>query len=108
MTTDQLPVGQVRAAVADIRRGFIVAYPLEDYGELTKDRSITFKPSQWQGDERDLYRGVIVDLYSVTLSARGWRAREARPVTPSIIKDDTATPTSATRNKENPNVRFPR
>jgi hypothetical protein len=101
MTVEQGAVEQVRAAVADIRRGFVVTYPLEDYGELTKDRSITFTPSQWRGDERDLYRGAIVDLYGVTLSARGWRAREARPVTPRIRKQEPG-------NKESSNGRLSR
>ncbi|OGC86641.1 hypothetical protein A2949_00070 [Candidatus Adlerbacteria bacterium RIFCSPLOWO2_01_FULL_54_21b] len=99
--TDHAPMEQVRAAVADIRHGFIVTYPLEDYGELTRDRSITFTPRQWQGDERDLYPGVIVDLYGVTLSARGWRAREARPVTPRVRKQET-------RSRENANGRLSR
>jgi hypothetical protein len=93
MSTDLAPVEQVRAAIADIRPGFIVTYPLEDYGELTKDRSVTFAPNQWKGDGRDLYRGAIVDLYGVTLSTKGWRAREARPVTPRIGKQES-------RNKE--------
>lgn len=98
MNTDLAPMEQVRAAVADIRQGFIVTYPIENYGELTKDRSVTFTPRQWKGDEHDLYRGAMVDLYGVTLSTRGWRAREARPVTPRIRKQEP-------RNKENTNGR---
>ncbi len=94
---------QVRAAIADIRGSFIVTYPLEDYGELTKDRSVTFAPSQWRGDQRDLYRGAIVDLYGVTLSARGWRAREARPVTPRLSSQKPGV-----RNKEATNDRISR
>ena len=101
MSTNLASMEQVRAAVADIREGFIVTYPLEDYGELTKNRSITFTPSQWQGDKRDLYRGVIVDLYGVTLSTHGWRAREARPVTPRVTKQEQ-------RNKENTHGRISR
>lgn len=103
MGTDKLPDESVRATVADIRQNFVVTYPLEDYGELTRDRSVTFAPDLWKGDKRDLYRGAIVDLYGVTLSAKGWRAREARPVTPRIKKQR-----SATRNKDSSDGRISR
>lgn len=71
----------VRATVAKVQDDYVVAYPLADCGDLTRNDSVTFSLSQWQG-RRDPQHGQVVELLDTSLYMRGWRAESARPVIP--------------------------
>lgn len=71
----------VRATVAKVQDDYVVAYPLADCGDLTRNDSVTFSLSEWQG-RTEPQSGQIVELIDTALYRRGWRAFGARPVTP--------------------------
>ncbi len=73
----------VRATIVKVREleGYVVAYPLTDHGDLTRNDSVTFSLSEWQGEWEPDY-GQVVELIGTELYMRGWRAVCARPITP--------------------------
>lgn len=71
----------VRASVAKVMEDYVVAYPLADCGDLTRNDSVTFSLSEWQGKTEPQY-GQVVELIDTELYLRGWRADAARPVKP--------------------------
>ena len=71
----------VHATVAKIvGDDYAVTYPVQDYGELTTDSSVTFSLSVWRGKRGMLSEGLVVKLSEVALHQQGWRAGWAQPV----------------------------
>lgn len=82
MSTQQDPYDDpIRASVAKVEESYVVAYPLNDCGDLSNRDCVTFSLSDWQ-DRNEPERGQVVELIDTALYVRGWRARSARPVTP--------------------------
>lgn len=79
----------VRATVAKVQDDYVVAYPLADRGDLTRNDSVTFSLSEWQG-RTEPQCGQIVELIDTALYRRGWRAFSARPVTPQSSNQQIA------------------
>jgi len=72
----------IRAVVTKVEENYVVAYPIEDCGDLRMNDSVTFSLSFWEGD-RDPQCEQVVELFGTTLFIRGWRAERARPVIPT-------------------------
>lgn len=78
---DHDPSSLVRGRVAKVYETYAVAFPLESMGDLTPRDSVTFSLDTWHGSETPQH-AQIVTLVNPMLYMRGWRAREAYPVTP--------------------------
>ena len=82
----------IRATVGKvIDDNYVVAYPLEDCGDLRSKDSVTFSLNRWAGyDEPE--HGQTVELVNTSLYARGWRAESDRPVTPKSSNKQQGAP----------------
>jgi len=69
----------VRAIHGQGKRRFVVTYPNEDNGLVSTDESVTFSVCRWGGDEEPI-QGQVVKLFGVTKCERGWRAKQACPL----------------------------
>lgn len=75
-----------KAKVVKVCEHHAVAYATADAGDLTTDDSVTFSLSDWCGVEEPQVSQIVM-LYDVQLYCRGWRAREAYPITPQKPKE---------------------
>lgn len=80
------PSTLTEAKVVKVCERHAVAYATADAGDLTTEDSITFSLCDWRGIEEPQVPQIVM-LYNVMLYDRGWRAREAFPVTPQHIKE---------------------
>jgi hypothetical protein len=84
--TEHDPSTLTEAKVVKVCECHAVAYATAGAGDLTTEDSITFSLSDWRGVEEPQAPQVVM-LYNVMLYDRGWRAREAFPVTPQPNKE---------------------
>ena len=79
MTTDQrnLIDKTIEVRIGSVFQTYVVAYPQEDVGELTKDTSITFARSVWEGPGKEPKQGDVAVLADIYMNVKGWRARTA-------------------------------
>lgn len=73
------PSTLVEAVISKVCDDYVVAYPRDDAGDLTKRDSVTFSLGEWRSDSEPQCQQVIM-LVNTMLYSRGWRAREAYPV----------------------------
>lgn len=75
--------GVIRAIVSNVlghgRDRYAVTHPEKELSSLSKGETITFSLMDWDGSKEPL-KGQIVVLSEIEKFARGWRARQARPV----------------------------
>ncbi|MFA6494878.1 MAG: hypothetical protein WC246_00730 [Candidatus Paceibacterota bacterium] len=75
--------GAVRGVVASVHReasgGFAAVLLLASMGEIPKGERITFSFSDWRGNILPR-KGQVVQLESLTLFEKGWRALAAIPI----------------------------
>lgn len=70
-----------RAQIGKVFDTYAVAYPTEAVGDLTVNDSVTFSLDDWQGSVEPQTSQIVILVHTM-LYARGWRAREAYPITP--------------------------
>lgn len=75
------PSTLTRAEVRKVLDDYVLVNPTENVGDLRVNDSITFSLEDWNGLV-DPQVSQIVMLVNTMLYARGWRAREAYPITP--------------------------
>lgn len=75
------PSTLVAAFVAKVCETYVVAHPKQNIGDLTTNDSITFALGDWRGSCEPQCSQVVM-LAHTMLYDRGWRAREAYPITP--------------------------
>ena len=74
------PSTLVEAVVVKICDTYVVTYPTSNVGDLTTRDSVTFRLDEWRGSDEPQC-SQLVKLVNPMVYMRGWRAREAYPVT---------------------------
>ena len=77
----QPPYGTIRAVVGKVLDSYIVAYAVQNYGDLGKNDPITVSLGDWKG-HREPHHLQVVELDDVALYSNGWRALSATPIVP--------------------------
>lgn len=75
----------VEARVGKLCETYAVAYPTTCVGDLRTDDSVTFAIADWHDSDEPQVSQVVM-LVNPMLYARGWRAREAYPITPRTAR----------------------
>ncbi len=74
------PSTLVEGCVAKVCDAYAVVYPKQNAGDLTPKDSVTFSLSDWRGGNVPQAQQIVI-LVNPMLYMRGWRAREAYPIT---------------------------
>jgi hypothetical protein len=75
------PSTLVEACVTKVCETYVVAYPRQCFGDLTPTDSVTLSLCDWK-DNSEPQSSQVIMLVNPMLYSRGWRAREAYPITP--------------------------
>lgn len=94
MNTGGISSGQaaVRGVIANVHQealgGFAAALLLASLGEIPKGERVTFSLGDWRGNVLPR-KGQVVQLESLTLFEKGWRALAASPI--QVVADTPRT-----------------